>query len=102
MSLDISIFIALMAMLGGVGSLWGPIMEAAIMIPMKSYLKELLGARSGLVGINLIIYASVIMLISACEPRGIWGISGAGEAEGWGMTHAGGPIYKTIRGACRK
>ena len=76
MSLDISILIALMAMLGGAGSLWGPIIGAAIMITMKSYLKELLGARSGLVGIDLIIYASVIMLISAFEPRGIWGIVG--------------------------
>jgi branched-chain amino acid transport system permease protein len=76
MSLDISILIALMAMLGGAGSLWGPIIGAAIMIPMKSYLKEVLGARSGLVGIDLIIYAAVIMLISAFEPRGIWGIVG--------------------------
>jgi branched-chain amino acid transport system permease protein len=27
-----------------------------------------------LVGIDLIIYAVIIMLISAVEPRGIWGI----------------------------
>jgi len=74
MSLDISILIALMAMLGGVGSLWGPMIGAAIMIPMKSYLKEWLGARAGMVGLDLIIYAAVIMLISAMEPRGIWGI----------------------------
>jgi len=74
MSLDISILISLMAMLGGVGSLWGPMIGAAIMIPMKSYLKEWFGAQAGLVGFDLIIYASVIMLISAFEPRGLWGI----------------------------
>lgn len=74
MSLDISILIALMAMLGGAGSLWGPIIGAAVMIPAKNYLKAWLGAQAGLVGIDLVIYAAVIMLISAVEPRGIWGI----------------------------
>jgi branched-chain amino acid transport system permease protein len=74
MSLEISILIALMAMLGGAGSLWGPIIGAGILIPLKSYLKEWLGARSGLIGIDLIIYGAIIMLVSAVEPRGIWGI----------------------------
>ena len=62
------------AMLGGAGSLWGPIIGAGILIPLKSYLKEWLGATAGLVGIDLIIYALIIMLVSAFEPRGIWGI----------------------------
>jgi len=74
MSLDISILIALMAMLGGAGSLWGPIIGAGILIPLKSYLKEWLGARAGIIGIDLILYAMIIMAISAFEPRGIWGI----------------------------
>lgn len=74
MSLDISILIALMAMLGGAGSLWGPIIGAAVLIPLKSYLKEWLGGAAGLAGIDLVIYAMIIMLISALEPRGIWGI----------------------------
>jgi len=74
MSLDISILIALMAMLGGAGSMWGPIIGAGILIPLKSYLKEWLGATAGLVGIDLILYAAIIMIISAYEPRGIWGI----------------------------
>ncbi|MFV1956764.1 MAG: branched-chain amino acid ABC transporter permease [bacterium] len=74
MSLDLSILIALMAMLGGAGSLWGPIIGAAVLIPLKSYLKEYLGAHIGFVGMDLILYALIIMLISAFEPRGIWGI----------------------------
>jgi len=74
MSLDISILIALMAMLGGAGSLWGPIIGAAVLVPMKSYLKDWLGGMAGLVGLDLIIYALIIMVISAVEPRGIWGI----------------------------
>jgi branched-chain amino acid transport system permease protein len=74
MSLSISILIALMAMLGGAGSLWGPIIGAGVLIPLKSYLKEWLGATAGLAGIDLTIYAVIIMFISAFEPRGIWGI----------------------------
>ncbi|MGD8294666.1 MAG: branched-chain amino acid ABC transporter permease, partial [Desulfobacterales bacterium] len=74
MSLDISILIALMAMLGGAGSLWGPIIGAGVLIPLKSYLKEWLGATAGMVGIDLVIYGLIIMVISAFEPRGIWGI----------------------------
>jgi branched-chain amino acid transport system permease protein len=45
-----------------------------VLIPLKSYLKEWLGAAAGLVGMDLIIYGVIIMLISAFEPRGIWGI----------------------------
>ncbi len=74
MSLDISILIALMAMLGGAGSLWGPIIGAGILIPLKSYFKEWFGARAGLVGLDLILYALIIMVVSAVEPRGIWGL----------------------------
>jgi branched-chain amino acid transport system permease protein len=74
MSLSISILIALMAMLGGAGSLWGPIIGAGILIPMKSYLKEWLGATAGLAGADLILYAGLIMLVSAFEPRGVWGL----------------------------
>jgi len=74
MSLDISILIALMAMLGGAGSLWGPIIGAGVLIPLKSYLKDWLGGAAGLAGIDLVIYAVIIMVISAREPRGIWGL----------------------------
>ncbi len=74
MSLDISILIALMAMLGGAGSLWGPIIGAGVLIPLKSYLKEWLGAKAGLAGIDLVLYGLIIMIISASEPRGLWGI----------------------------
>ena len=41
---------------------------------LKSYLKEWLGAQAGMVGIDLILYALIIMVISAFEPRGVWGI----------------------------
>lgn len=74
MSLDLSVLIALMAMLGGAGSLFGPIIGAAVLVPMKNYLGAWLGAKAGLVGLDLIIYSTIIMAIAAFEPRGIWGL----------------------------
>ncbi len=74
MSLDLSILIAMMAMVGGAGSLWGPIIGAAVLIPLKSYLGSWLGGKEGLAGLDLVIYALIIMIIAAFEPRGIWGI----------------------------
>ncbi len=74
MSLDLSILIAMMAMVGGAGSLWGPIIGAAVLIPLKSYLGSWLGGKQGLAGLDLVIYALIIMGIAAFEPRGIWGI----------------------------
>ncbi|MEW6376678.1 MAG: branched-chain amino acid ABC transporter permease [Thermodesulfobacteriota bacterium] len=73
MPLDLSILIAMTVMVGGAGSLWGPIIGAAILIPMDMYLSAWLGAGKRL-GIDFMIYAVIMMIIAAREPRGIWGI----------------------------
>ena len=74
MDLDLSIKIALMAMLGGAGSMWGPIIGAAFLIPLDRFLGSWLGGQKGLIGVDFMIYAAMIMIVSAYQPRGIWGI----------------------------
>jgi len=74
MDLDLSIKIALMAMLGGAGSLWGPIIGAAFLVPLDRFLGSWLGGHKGMVGLDFMIYAALIMIVSAYQPRGIWGI----------------------------
>lgn len=74
MSLDLSVLIALMAMLGGAGSMWGPIIGAAILVPMKSYLGDWLGGKAGMAGLDLLLYGAIIMFIAAAQPRGLYGI----------------------------
>jgi len=74
MDLDLSIKIALMAMLGGAGSLWGPIIGAAFLVPLDRFLGSWLGGQKGLIGLDFMIYAMLIMVVSAYQPRGIWGI----------------------------
>jgi branched-chain amino acid transport system permease protein len=53
--------------------LWGPIIGAAILIPLDMYLGAWL-AGGGHYGIDFMIYAFIIMIIAAREPKGIWGI----------------------------
>ena len=74
MHLELSILIALMAMLGGAASLWGPIIGAAILVPLDRYLGSWIGGVKSLLGLDLVIYSIIIMLIAAVEPRGIWGL----------------------------
>ena len=73
MHLELSIMIALMTMIGGAGSMWGPIIGAMILIPLDRYLGAWLGG-SGITGVDFMIYALMVMVIAAYEPRGIWGI----------------------------
>jgi len=74
MHLELSILIALMAMLGGAASLWGPLIGAAVLVPLDRYLGSWIGGQESLMGLDLVIYSLVIMLIAVIEPRGIWGI----------------------------
>ena len=74
MDLDLSIKIALMAMLGGAGSMWGPIIGSGFLVPLDRFLGSWLGAQKGLIGVDFMIYAALIMIVSAYQPRGIWGI----------------------------
>jgi branched-chain amino acid transport system permease protein len=73
MPLDLSILIAMTVMVGGAGSIWGPILGAAVLIPLDMYLGAWLGAQKHL-GIDFMIYALIMMVIAAREPKGIWGI----------------------------
>ncbi|MBU1276547.1 MAG: branched-chain amino acid ABC transporter permease [Proteobacteria bacterium] len=81
MSLDLSVLIAMMAMLGGAGSMWGPIIGAAILVPMKNYLGSWLGGQAGFAGIDLALYGMIIMFIAAAQPRGVYGIVEAMRAR---------------------
>lgn len=71
--LKISLLPALVAVLGGVGTVWGPLVGAAILIPVSEY------ARSWLSGggkaLDLVIYGAVIVLIAVFEPDGLVGLA---------------------------
>jgi len=82
MPLDLSILIAMTVMVGGAGSMWGPIIGAAVLIPLDMYLGAWLALIGGRYGIDFILYSIIIMVIAAREPKGIWGIVGRMRKKG--------------------
>jgi len=70
--LSLSILICLVAVLGGVGSLWGPMLGAAILVPLSESTRVLLGGTGR--ALDLVIYGALIMLIAVFQPAGVVGL----------------------------
>ena len=73
-----SILIALPAVLGGVGTLWGPVLGAAVLIPVSELSRSYLGGSGR--GIDLMIYGMLIVVVSLARPQGT-DQPGRGEAR---------------------
>ncbi|MGZ6143013.1 MAG: branched-chain amino acid ABC transporter permease [Myxococcales bacterium] len=69
--LAISVQVVLVTMLGGSGWLFGPVIGAAVLVPLSEITRAQLGARG--TGLDMIIYGALITLISVYQPKGIWG-----------------------------
>jgi branched-chain amino acid transport system permease protein len=59
------------AIVGGMGTLWGPVLGALALHALSDVTRNLFGA---LPGINMVIYGAVLVLIVTFMPRGIAGI----------------------------
>lgn len=68
----ISTRICLVAILGGEGRLFGPIIGSSILVILSEYSRAWLGG--GGKGVDLIIYGTLIVLVAAFQPRGILGM----------------------------
>ena len=64
-----SLLMALPAVLGGVGSLWGPAVGALILIPLAELTRSYLGGSGS--GLDLVIYGGLIMIVSLTKPEGL-------------------------------
>jgi len=67
----ISIQILLIAALGGVGTVWGPLIGAIILIPLSESTRAWLGGSGA--GAALMLYGGLIMLVAVIQPAGIMG-----------------------------
>jgi branched-chain amino acid transport system permease protein len=72
MLLPVSVQIVLISMLGGAGTLMGPVMGAAILIPIAEVTRIWLGHKG--TGIDMLIYGFLITMISVYQPKGVWGL----------------------------
>jgi branched-chain amino acid transport system permease protein len=64
-----SLLMALPAVLGGIGTLWGPALGAAILIPVSELTRSYIGGGGR--GIDLLLYGSMIMLVALARPQGL-------------------------------
>jgi branched-chain amino acid transport system permease protein len=71
-SLDMAMKFVLITILGGAGTLLGPLAGAAILIPLQEYTRAFWGGLGG--GIDLIIFGLIIVLMVIKQPAGIVGI----------------------------
>ncbi len=71
--LMISIIPCLIATLGGVGTIWGPVIGSFILIPISEFTRIYLGG--GGKGTDLILYGFLIIIISVYQPFGVIGLA---------------------------
>ncbi|HSB79102.1 MAG TPA: branched-chain amino acid ABC transporter permease [Candidatus Methylomirabilis sp.] len=68
-SLDFSVLLAMMAIIGGVGTVWGPVAGAFLVTPLQEVLQARLGGH--LQGLHLVIYGTVLIVVVILLPQGI-------------------------------
>jgi branched-chain amino acid transport system permease protein len=68
-SLDLSFEIAFIALIGGRGSIAGPVLGALLLRPVSDFSRIYFGAK--LPGLHLIIFGVVLILVMIFQPRGI-------------------------------
>lgn len=68
-SLDFSVLLAMMAIIGGLGTVWGPIAGAFLVTPLSEFLRAQLGGE--LQGLHLVIYGTVLILMVILLPMGL-------------------------------
>ena len=67
--LSLSILICLVAVLGGVGTLWGPFLGAVILFPLSEATRIYFGGTGK--AVDLMIYGGLIVLVAVFQPGGL-------------------------------
>jgi len=73
MRLELSVLIALVAILGGVGTVVGPLLGAVVLIPLAEVSRSQLGGSGNT--LDLVLYGALIVLISVFQPNGLVALS---------------------------
>lgn len=76
---QLAILIALPAVLGGVGTLWGPFIGAAVLIPLRELSSSYLGSSGS--GLDLMLYGALIMGVALLRPQGLGSLFKRGDSH---------------------
>ncbi len=68
---DVSIFIIVMVVLGGLANFWGPLVGAAILVGLPEALRFIPGAAGVIDVVREILYGLILMLLMIFRPQGI-------------------------------
>jgi branched-chain amino acid transport system permease protein len=68
---NISVEAALVSIVGGVGTMWGPVVGAVLLEPASALVQSWLGASHG--GVQLTLYAVILMAVILWRPDGLLG-----------------------------
>lgn len=67
-----SVQILLFAIIGGVGTVWGPVVGALVLVPIAELSRSWAGGTFA--GVNLLFYGTVMVLVMLFMPKGIIGL----------------------------
>jgi branched-chain amino acid transport system permease protein len=70
--LALSILVCLLAVVGGVGTLWGPLVGAAVMIPLSEFTRIQFGGTGS--AVDLLIYGALLTIVAVFQPSGLVGL----------------------------
>jgi branched-chain amino acid transport system permease protein len=71
-SLDLSMRFVLVTILGGLGTFYGPLLGAVILIPLQEYTRAYVGQLGS--GVDQIIFGLLIVLMMVKQPMGVMGV----------------------------
>lgn len=68
---NLSVIIAVVCIIGGRGTLWGPVLGALLLLPGEELARAMTG---GMVGMDMMLYGLLLMLVIHYEPQGLMAI----------------------------
>jgi branched-chain amino acid transport system permease protein len=75
LGVPLSIDALLFSFVGGLGSLFGPLLGAVVLVPLTELLRNLLAGK--LAGVHLIVYGVILIVVMRVAPQGLWSLLSA-------------------------
>jgi len=70
--LSLSILVCLLTVVGGTGTLWGPLVGSALMLPLSEFTRIKWGGTGS--AVDLLIYGALLTTMAVFQPAGLVGM----------------------------